>query len=230
VIATVYESREELKEKYPYVQENITVIEEGGGVFRYGVDVTRMKPWTEGKNGPGLMDRVFFNFPHVGGKTKDVNRQVRYNQELLVSFFKHTVHSLSPRHGSSIIITLFEGEPYTLWNIRDLARHSGLEVAQSFRFQPSAYPGYRHARTLGVVKGKDGSEGGGWKGEERSSRSYVFVRKGEGVIIGERKKKGRESSDDESEEEEREVVEERVEDEDEVGGDEDGQVESEDEG
>jgi len=80
VTATVYESAEELKEKYPYVEENITIIEEGGGVVRYGVDATRMKAWTEGKNGPGIMDRVVFNFPHVGGKTKDVNRQVRYNQ------------------------------------------------------------------------------------------------------------------------------------------------------
>lgn len=25
-------------------------------------------------------DKIVFNFPHVGGKTKDVNRQVRYNQ------------------------------------------------------------------------------------------------------------------------------------------------------
>ncbi|KAM0152734.1 hypothetical protein ACHAQE_007947 [Botrytis cinerea] len=58
----------------------------------------------------------------------------------------------------------------------------------------SAYPGYKHARTLGVVKG-----GGGWKGEERSSRSFVFVRKGEGVKQGVGKKKKEESSDDESE-------------------------------
>lgn len=28
----------------------------------------------------GGFDRVVFNFPHVGGLTKDVNRQVRYNQ------------------------------------------------------------------------------------------------------------------------------------------------------
>lgn len=146
------------------------------------------------------MDRIFFNFPHVGGKSTDVNRQVRYNQELLVSFFKRAIPSLSPRHGSSIIVTLFEGEPYTLWNIRDLARHSGLEVAMSFKFQASAYPGYKHARTLGVVRAKNGGkDGGGWRGEERSARSYVFVRKGEGVVMGPGKgrKSGRESSDDE---------------------------------
>ncbi len=109
--------------------------------------------------------------------------------------------SLSPTPGSSIIVTLFEGEPYTLWNIRDLARHSGLEVKQSFRFQASAYPGYKHARTLGVVKGKNGEVGGGWKGEERAARSFEFVRKGEGIIMGEGKWKKEESCGDDDDDE-----------------------------
>lgn len=191
-------------------------------MLRYGVDAMKMKPFTAGKEREGVMDRIFFNFPHVGGKTKDVNRQVRYNQgpsllslpssliplltlcfgktELLVSFFKNAIKSLSPREGSSIIVTLFEGEPYTLWNIRDLGRHSGLEVKRSWRFQAGAYPGYRHARTLGVVKGRNGEMGGGWKGEERKARSYEFVRKGEGFVAGGGKGKKEESSGDEDEE------------------------------
>lgn len=222
IVATVLESsREELIAKYPAVNENpgvesnIKILEEAGGVVRYGVDVT--------KKGLGMgkvkdrWERVVFNFPHVGGKSKDVNRQVRYNQgsslpvflrgldgmlmrvlELLVAFFTNSLPLLSPTHGSSFLITLFEGEPYTLWNIRDLARHSGLEVKRSFRFQAAAYPGYKHARTLGVVKAKDGKVGGGWKGESRSSRTYEFVRKGEGEAQGPGKnKKGEESSDDE---------------------------------
>ena len=69
----------------------------------------------------------------------------------------------------SIIVTIFEGEPYELWNIRDLARHVGLKVQRSFTFQASAYPGYKHARTLGNIEG-----GGGWKGEDRSARTYIF--------------------------------------------------------
>ncbi|KAG5927051.1 hypothetical protein E4U42_002670 [Claviceps africana] len=136
-------------------------------------------------------NHILFNFPHVGGKSTDVNRQVRYNQELLVSFFGGALKALAP--GGSIVVTLFEGEPYTLWNIRDLARHAGLQVEKSFRFQAAAYPGYKHARTLGVVRNKKGEVGGGWKGEERASRSYVFRRKGE---VPEVKKKRRRVDDD----------------------------------
>lgn len=131
----------------------------------------------------------------MGGKSTDVNRQVRYNQELLVEFFKRALLSLAP--GGTIIITLFEGEPYTLWNIRDLARHSGLQVERSFRFQASAYPGYHHARTLGVVKNKQGDIGGGWKGEDRAARSYIFVRKDE-VPKAVSKKRKRSSDDEDS--------------------------------
>lgn len=136
--------------------------------------------------------------------------------ELLVAFFKNALPALAPSTSaitpsassrasgegktSSIIVTLFEGEPYTLWNIRDLARHAGLQVDRSFKFQAAAYPGYKHARTLGVVKAKNGVEGGGWKGEERSARSYVFVRKGEGSTATHVAKKKVESSDDDDDE------------------------------
>lgn len=146
-----------------------------------------------------LIQDPVFNFPHVGGKSTDVNRQVRYNQELLVDFFRRALLSLAP--SGTIVVTLFEGEPYTLWNVRDLARHSGLQVERSFRFQASAYPGYHHARTLGVVRSKhDGAVGGGWRGEERPARSYVFVRKDEVprlVAVASKKRKRGEDEDEE---------------------------------
>jgi 25S rRNA (uracil2634-N3)-methyltransferase len=118
---------------------------------------------------------------------------------MLVSFFKAVKPLLAP-HGT-VIVTLFEGEPYTLWNIRDLARHSGLEVQRSFRFQADAYPGYAHARTLGNLEG-----GGGWKGEERLSRSYVFQHKGAADVVQKQqaktnKRKKMEESDDEDSDE-----------------------------
>ncbi len=175
----------------------------------------------------GGWERVLWNFPHVGGLTRDVNRQVRYNQgrvflmilrgvstafgsfgcladlrlkitaELLVEFFKSAVPLLAP--GGTIVVTIFEGEPYELWNIKDLARHVGLKVGRSFKFQSAAYPGYKHARTLGNIGG-----GGGWHGESRSARTYIFeVNGGDSGHKGDsttkkKKRKRDDSTDDEA--------------------------------
>ncbi|THW86257.1 hypothetical protein D6D15_07516 [Aureobasidium pullulans] len=198
LLATTYDTEAELLEKYPQAQENKDAIEAEEQRVLHGVDAAKLGQ-KEVKKQAGGWERVVFNFPHVGGKSTDVNRQVRYNQEMLVSFFKAVTPLLAP-HGT-VIVTLFEGEPYTLWNIRDLARHSGLEVQRSFRFQAEVYPGYSHARTLGNIEG-----GGGWKGEERPSRSYVFQHKGAGELVqkqqakNNKRKKADESDDEDSDE------------------------------
>ena len=173
--------------------------------------------------------KIVFNFPHVGGLSTDVNRQVRANQELLVGFFKAAVPLLADQETpvrededagnngdgevnnvedgedqkrlvgarrntkGQILVSLFEGEPYTLWNIRDLARHCGLRVVTSYRFPWEEYPGYRHARTVGEIRskverngqaskmehGKEGRRADAWSGEDRDARCFVLEVKDE---------------------------------------------------
>lgn len=168
--------------------------------MQFGVDGRRLEACKEVRRGKGRWERVWFNFPHSGGRSKDVNRQVRFNQELLSEFFESASRLLRApdetggfgRDGGceddgdgsgSIIVTLFEGEPYTLWNVRDLARNKGLVVKRSWKFDPSVYPGYRHARTVGVIRkgGEDGIEESetAWRGEERPARMYEFGLKGD---------------------------------------------------
>lgn len=202
----------------------------------------------ERKDKAGPWDVICFNFPHVGGLSTNVNRQVRANQELLVAFFKACIPLLAERleevddndddeeHGwasdadengsgedaiakcddddgtvkakdeqrtepGQVLITLFEGEPYTLWNIKDLARHAGLRVVTSFKFPWACYRGYSHTRTLGEVEGKDGGRGG-WRGEDREARTYVFELKKDDPVAsgatGKRKKRSAETDDSES--------------------------------
>ncbi|RAL05647.1 25S rRNA (uracil2634-N3)-methyltransferase [Aspergillus ibericus CBS 121593] len=223
----------------------------GGKEIRSGFSRReRQRPaWKKAKDGAsssaskgGPWDVICFNFPHVGGLSTDVNRQVRANQELLVAFFKACVPLLSHRpepagsddeedwddwensepvpsqdeddgdgdgdgDGDSnqlrsanttgqatcqprvepgqILVSMFEGEPYTLWNIKDLARHAGLRVVTSFRFPWACYREYSHARTLGDVEGRHGGRGG-WRGEDRDARMYVFEVKQEDHSVGRR--------------------------------------------
>ncbi|KAF2993978.1 hypothetical protein E8E13_001109 [Curvularia kusanoi] len=172
--------------------------------LHHGIDATKLSSYkqlkcdrSEDEDGEGEVsgwDTIAFMFPHVGGLSTDVNRQVRSNQALLVGFFKACLETSSAkqrlrileaqanrpnlvqrrpqeflRMGGRIMVALFEGEPYTLWNVRDLARHAGLKVVESWKLDWSQYPGYGHVRTLGAVEG-----GGGWKGEDREARMYVF--------------------------------------------------------
>lgn len=218
---------------------------------------------------------LLFNFPHVGGRSTDINRQVRHNQQMLHSFLsqaktllergvkmgrdarnragreararrqesvpvsgkrghgggsgsagsagackqgvtvegaeKAPTQQKSERYDTDeestsstaslstpdapiarpipkILITLFEGEPYTLWNIRDLARSVGLECRRSWRFEWSLWPGYRHARTLGNLEGRDGGggsrcgDGGGGVEDDGDSRDGVGTESGRGKL------------------------------------------------
>lgn len=102
LVATSYDNISELRNKYPQAASNIAALEaEQNCIVKYGVDATKLgKPGVaEGGGGgrevkKGGFDRVVFNFPHVGGLTKDVNRQVRHNQGK--GSGHHAVYSFAP--------------------------------------------------------------------------------------------------------------------------------------
>ena len=194
VTATTFEAPSTLLGKHPQAAAHIKTLQSFSQTVLYNIDATKLglphspsgallrrHPW----------DRIIFNFPHTGGLTKDVNRQVRANQELLVKFFERAKELLAA--DGMIVVTVFEGEPYTLWNVRDLARHAALIVGRSFQFEAKAYDEYKHARTLGNLE-----SGGGWKGEERGARTFCLEvpRDGGKASTGGKSKRQEEEEDD----------------------------------
>jgi 25S rRNA (uracil2634-N3)-methyltransferase len=193
---------EELRQAW--ADTNVEARDELQGVSEvpwFGVDAAKIGKEKRIRRAAGKrgFDFVVWNFPHVGGLSTDVNRQVRANQALLVAFFGsvqpllRTATASEDGESGAVMVTIFDGEPYSLWNIRDLARSTGLVVRRSGRFEAGLYPGYRHARTGGEVKRKDGEVSGtAWKGEDRASRWFEF-----GLPEDETKKRKDEGSSDE---------------------------------
>ena len=85
IYATSLDTRSGVLSKYPQAATHLKVIEaQDSSQVEYGVDATKLGRAGGGGGGKevrkGGWDRIVFNFPHVGGLTKDVNRQVRANQ------------------------------------------------------------------------------------------------------------------------------------------------------
>ena len=93
--ATSLDTYDNLLTKYPQAEDNIKDLQAGGCTITHGVDATKLgKTGVLGNGGKkvrkGNYDWVVFNFPHVGGLTKDVNRQVRHNQGQIGDLICHT--------------------------------------------------------------------------------------------------------------------------------------------
>ncbi|KAJ2721483.1 hypothetical protein GGI07_003936 [Coemansia sp. Benny D115] len=74
-----------------------------------------------------------------------------------------------------IHVTLKSGLPYSLWNIRQLAKDAGLMLSHARPFNVSAYPGYEHRRTLGFKDGVSKDENREITGKD--PQTHVFVAK-----------------------------------------------------
>lgn len=195
LIATSYDSKDELIEKYPTVEDNLKYLHDEGVQVIHDVDATNMvhsfKLPTNAKKGSAKLftphkklNYIMFNFPHTGRGMKDMDRNVRDHQKLVLGYFKSAKLLLSlvnddtknalggyedvqPNNNQKIILSLFEGEPYISWGVKALARSEDYQVERSGAFNWGAFEGYHHKRTNGI---RDTTK----PAAERDARIYVF--------------------------------------------------------
>lgn len=195
LIASSYDSKEELVSKYPNVEENLQFLEEEGVRVLHEVDGTNLvhslKLRMKAKKGSvklftphKKLNFVMFNFPHTGRGMKDMDRNVRDHQKLVLGYFRSSkallqlvnddsqnalggYDDIQPNLTQKIVLSLFEGEPYISWGVKALARSENYRVERSGAFDWAAFEGYHHKRTNGI---KDTTK----PAAERDARIYVF--------------------------------------------------------
>lgn len=194
LMATCYDTLEEVKSKYPNVEENISFLESEGVKILYGIDANNLVSSLrlDSKKGQSVspfkkfgkyLNYVMFNFPHTGRGMKDMDRNIRDHQKLMLNFFKscrllfeivnkeHKLNSggykLGENSESKILLSLFEGEPYNSWGVKPLAKSASYKVERSGKFDWELFPEYHHKRTNGI---RDTTK----PAADRDARVYIF--------------------------------------------------------
>ncbi|WPK23448.1 hypothetical protein PUMCH_000689 [Australozyma saopauloensis] len=198
LIATSFDSHQELIDKYPDVQAVLDELKDYGVTVLHEIDCTKLPAslnLTKKQRTPLFrpakrLNYIMFNFPHTGRGMKDMDRNVRDHQKLVLSYFENCKElfkivnadmvpsskqdfsgydSLANNENSKqkIILSLFEGEPYISWGVKALARNVGYRVERSGAMDWTAFEGYHHKRTNGI---RDTTK----PAAERDARIYVF--------------------------------------------------------
>lgn len=197
LVATSFDSKEELVAKYPDVETTLAALEKEGVIVRHDIDATNLpatlktlptkkKPHVKLFNTNKKLDCIMFNFPHTGRGMKDMDRNVRDHQKLVAAYFRSCKevfkimnstanndfggYNSDRKMGSAdskIVLSIFEGEPYNSWKIKMLARSEGYKVERSGKFDWLMFPEYHHKRTNGI---RDTTK----PAHERDARIYIF--------------------------------------------------------
>lgn len=105
LVATSFDSYDDLLNKYPQTaQQNIQFLKDNGVRVYHNIDATNLNKslGIQGGNkrqgngsgktvevlGSLKLNNIIFNFPHVGKGIKNVERNIKANQELMVKFFQ----------------------------------------------------------------------------------------------------------------------------------------------
>lgn len=221
LIATGFDTEAEMLAKYPESQLNLDYLKESGVSVRHSIDATnliqtlKVKPLSKSPN-PSLFESgkrlnyVMFNFPHTGKGIKDMDRNIREHQKLVLGYYKSSIElfavvnrrsniktsgylSSEENTAEKIIMTLFDGEPYISWGVKALARSVGYRVERSGELDWLHFAGYHHRRTNSM---KDTTK----PAADRNARIYLFdkalTKEEYERVTGKKSKKEDDSDDD----------------------------------
>lgn len=193
VIATVYNSQQSFLEEFDdsFYRELCAL---NAPIF-FGVDVTKPKwvdtineawdilVWNFPHNGKGicsqthniysqqqLLSKFFTNLPrHSSHDGSNLFNPIVKRKKPDKSALFDIVHNntLSFDRCKLVYITIWSGEPYDSWDVRQIARRCGFVCICSFKFKRDAYAHYQHTKTKRGIK----------SGFEKPAKTFVFATK-----------------------------------------------------
>lgn len=139
VVATSYDSAEDVNNRYSNASVNITDTREGGATVVHGVDAQTIDPLLGGP--PPEFQYIVFNFPFVPGPRAAAKQR---NKTMLANFLLSASKALATN--GKIYIT---SKPYWLarFDLTESAQASNLNCDASLSFDPSEFPGYEHRKS-----------------------------------------------------------------------------------
>lgn len=165
VLATSFDSENEVKRKYVNAKDCISAVRSSHGNVLHDVDATKLLELPQQvKTGmgskmtiPDYFQYIVFNFPHSG------IQRVHINRALLRDFFESARNRLTANGEAHV--TLKTRPPYSNWFIEDQAKTAGFVTKERRKFEMALFPGYRHRTTDPQAK----------KFEPHLCVTYVFV-------------------------------------------------------
>lgn len=104
VYATCYDDERTATEKYPDLAVNKREVEEKyGGTALFGIDAARLHEVHEFREAFG---RIVWNFPHIGGGEKTVEKSISHHRRLLGRFFVSAQQCLAKAPDAAIHVSL----------------------------------------------------------------------------------------------------------------------------
>ena len=146
VTATTFDTRPELYDKYASAPATVRSLQQAGATVLHGIDATKLDEYEwDGEK----FDRIVFNFPHVGGATKE---DLLRNQALLREFFSSSKEILS---GSSaeVHVSLRTTVFYNSWDIKKQGMRAGYKLHKTKPFRADLFLKYENQRTKGDHQG-----------------------------------------------------------------------------
>lgn len=143
ICASSLDSYVDVIQKYKRAKSNLDNLKKLGACILHGVDATTMEFHPD--LGTRKFDRIIFNFPHAGFYGKEDNDLlIGMHRSLVRDFFRNVSGML--RDGGEVHVNHKTTDPFSNWNIKELAIESSLSFICCPEFKIEDYPAYNNKR------------------------------------------------------------------------------------